>query len=641
MYRLPGNAYLRFVHRIPFVRKAWIAYAAVAGFCALALAFVRCSPAPVSAAHEGYTGAASCQPCHAEIAAQYAQTPMGHSFYRPDPAQVIERFGPDVVVQDPFFKLSYHPFWRGDSLFIREFRLQGKDTLYRREEKIDYIIGSGHQTRSYLLMRNGYLFEAPITWYVNKSIWDLSPGYHQGQNSRFDREIGEECMACHTSYADYVPGSKNRFRSLPLGIDCENCHGPGAAHIAQAQAGKTGAENLAIVNPARLDSDRSFDICQRCHLEGVTVFKAGKGPRDFRPGMDFSKMADVFLTLNQDPEAFGIASHVERLRQSKCYTASAGAMSCTTCHPAHAQPAGPKAYVQRCGQCHQPDKVMCAAPEAMQLAVQGDCVSCHMPQGPVSDIPHVSFHDHRIRIVSPAAQAAAAQKSFVQQMISGLSPEPGPAAWAEAWLQRYEREAPDPAFLEAAMKWQNGSSDFTKAKLALHKGQAAVAENLLAQLPAAQQQEEARFLLATALEAQGKTADAARHYAGLWQQNPEMTEAGFRAALCLLQAQPGDTAALRQAGRWLEQLCAMRPFDARLHTNLGFVALNQRDYEAANHHLIRALALNPDEAQALENAAWLQHRRGRRADALQYLQRLSAADPAHHGLPALRAALGQ
>ena len=64
-----------------------------------------------------------------------------------------------------------------------------------------------------------------------KKIADLPPGFENGNNSRFSRKIGLECMSCHNAYPEHIEGSLNKYKSILTGIDCERCHGPGEVHI--------------------------------------------------------------------------------------------------------------------------------------------------------------------------------------------------------------------------------------------------------------------------------------------------------------------------------------------------------------------------------------------------------------------------
>ena len=50
------------------------------------------------------------------------------------------------------------------------------------------MLGSGRQGASYLIDRDGFLFQSPISWYAQQRRWDLSPGY-QKTNAHFDRVI--------------------------------------------------------------------------------------------------------------------------------------------------------------------------------------------------------------------------------------------------------------------------------------------------------------------------------------------------------------------------------------------------------------------------------------------------------------------
>ena len=205
----------------------------------MTLLTVRCSQTLTTYAsldpQNEYVGTEACQPCHKKITESYLETGMGKSLYRPQQGNIIEEMG--IVVYDSSTDYHYQALWEEESMFIREFRLRGKDTIHQRKEIVDYIVGSGHHTRSYLLQRNGYLFEFPITWYVNKGIWDMSPGYDE-LNSRFDREIGLECIACHTGHVELEENTKNRYKFISEGIDCEKCHGPGAEHIRRIEDGQ-------------------------------------------------------------------------------------------------------------------------------------------------------------------------------------------------------------------------------------------------------------------------------------------------------------------------------------------------------------------------------------------------------------------
>ncbi|MEL6654321.1 MAG: RecX family transcriptional regulator, partial [Bacteroidota bacterium] len=418
----------------------------LAGLCVLALFLVRCSQSPTKSQAEYaslqsdtyYVGKETCRSCHENTYNSYMQTGMGHSMYLPKREEAIERFGVGETVFDERKNFYYQAYWEGDKMMIREFRVAGTDTVHDRREQVSYIVGSGHQTRSYLMERNGYWYEMPITWYVEKQIWDLSPGY-EVNNSRFEREIGQECMSCHTGHNEYITGSKNKFENVSLGIGCEKCHGPGSAHVQKIKSGDITEDGVdySIVNPADLPIQAQFDVCQQCHLQGVNVYRPGKSIADFRPGQELTEVMDIFIERQQNEAAFGIASHAERLQQSQCFLQSAGELNCTTCHNPHKSISvtDPKRYIRSCNKCHQAEQDnLCTASQELQMTKGGDCISCHMPQGGTRDIPHVSFHDHKIRVLRAQDTVdVAAVKDFLRLQLATRAQAPD-TIWGQAWL---------------------------------------------------------------------------------------------------------------------------------------------------------------------------------------------------------------
>src|SRR6478609_3327716 len=90
-----------------------------------------------------YVGLETCRSCHNDIYQSFIQTGMGQSFELATRAKSAADFSKKHVVYDRFNDMYYKPWWKGDSMFVTEFRLKGKDTIYQRSEHVDYIIGSG------------------------------------------------------------------------------------------------------------------------------------------------------------------------------------------------------------------------------------------------------------------------------------------------------------------------------------------------------------------------------------------------------------------------------------------------------------------------------------------------------------------
>lgn len=347
-----------------------------------------------------YTGTESCIKCHKEIHEDYVHTGKGRAFHEVDINNQIENFE-NVHVYDKYSGYHYTAFWRADKLFIKEYRMDEGDTVFSQSIQVQYVIGSGNQTRSYLFEENGYFFEFPITWYVKKGIWDLSPGYENGANTRFSRPISQMCMNCHNSDFQFAEHSVNRFLKVGSGIGCEKCHGPGGLHIDKHEQGEfTDSIDYSIVNPAHLSLELQFDVCRQCHLEGVAVEKTGKQFFDYKPGMPLNEFWEVFIPVGENANDFGFASHVERLQMSQCFINSSGKMNCTTCHDPH-KPLSSNPisfYNNKCQSCHGEDA--CGAEHQTLALAEDNCIKCHMPKDGTTDIPHVSTSDHFIRVVN-------------------------------------------------------------------------------------------------------------------------------------------------------------------------------------------------------------------------------------------------
>ncbi len=426
-----------------------------------------------------YVGMNQCKLCHQAIYNSYLQTGMGKSFDYASKQKSSAKFDKHTVIYDKYLNFYYHPYWDEDSMKIMEFRLRGKDTIYKRIEKVDYIVGSGQHTNSHISKTNGYLHQLPMTYYTQKGEWDFPPGFENGFNSRFSRKIGLECISCHNSLPDFVEGSENKFTTLPEGINCERCHGPGSIHVQQRSLGTlidtSKYIDYSIVNPGKLPIDLQFDVCQRCHLQGNTVLKEGKSFFDFKPGMKLSDYMTTFLPRYKNAdEEFIMASHADRLKQSKCFIKSfqpkddtsslrpyKRSLTCVTCHNPHIsiKETGKEVYNNTCKNCHgKTNQTLCTKKQEIKSKSQesrtrnqDNCIECHMPRSGAIDIPHVTVHDHYIR--KPVKKEKfEKQKEFIGL---GAVNEKNPSAevMAKAYIQQYEKFDNKANFLDSAQKY--------------------------------------------------------------------------------------------------------------------------------------------------------------------------------------------
>lgn len=376
-----------------------------------------------------YVGGDICASCHNEQHSTFKHTGMGQSFDSATKDKSAANFS-NAYVYDSTLNLHYSAFWKRNEMYIAEYRISNSDTVHYREEKVNYIIGSGQHTNSHFWSDNGFIYQAPMTWYVQESKWGLPPGY-ETNNIRFSRKIGQECMTCHNSLPKMVSTSTHKYIDIPKGISCERCHGPGSIHVEEKKKGikvdTSKGPDYSIVNPKRLPWQLQIDICQRCHLQGNAILAEGKTFDDFRPGMPLSNIMQVYLPVySNNNHGFVMASHAERFKMSKCFIASNGSeietynpdlnFTCINCHNPHlsVKETDQMQFNVQCHSCHGSTRnKQCTESIKERESVNDNCVNCHMPLTGAEDIPHVAIHDHFIRKPSKSKPATGKLKGLV------------------------------------------------------------------------------------------------------------------------------------------------------------------------------------------------------------------------------------
>lgn len=392
-------------------------------------------------AAEGYIEDIACRSCHPTHWDSFQHVGMSKSFVKPQPSNFIENFdAPDYFhqVSKRYYKISK----KKDELIFKRYQLDNnKQQINVFERKIDWILGSGNKTRSYLYQTElGEIYQLPLGWYSETQNWLMSPGYDNKFHNGIKRIIKRECLFCHNAYPDVESGSDSHWQAhafpkkLPEGIGCQRCHGPGSLHIKSVLKGeKVEAIKSAITNPAKLEIDKRDSVCFQCHLLpavamiGVRYFD--RADYSFRAG---ELISDYILSVDiDDPqlaksERFEINHHAYRLRQSKCFKESAGELTCISCHNPHkkvTQQDRVKHYGKVCLSCHK------------EHAVEGnlnpkECTSCHMPKRRTQDVVHVVMTDHKIQKHAAKKTKRLGPLTQKEPIISGvefLIPEHSPS----------------------------------------------------------------------------------------------------------------------------------------------------------------------------------------------------------------------
>ncbi len=588
-----------------------------------------------------YVGMETCRSCHSDIHKTFIHTGMGRSFDDATPQKSDATFDKHAIVYDAKSDFYYTPFFKNDILHIKEFRLKDGDTTHSRTERIDYIIGSGQHTNSHLINENGYIHQAPITYYTQKKQWDLAPGFER-KNERFSRIISSECLTCHNHLPTPVAGSENKYTMIPKGIECERCHGPGEIHVQEKLRGNivdtSKYIDYTIVNPRDLPVDLQMDLCQRCHLQGVAVLNEGKTFYDFKPGMKLSDVFNVFLPrYTNSHERFIMASQADRLRLSACMVK--GEMSCITCHNPHQsiEATATSQYNNACINCHKAAKdKKCSVDSELRIAEDDNCVGCHMPRSGSIDIPHVNITDHYISKTNTKLQKVKTEETDAVAQFLGLElltkKQATALDMAKGYLALYDKFATgDFQMLDSAYVYLQQSKAPIEQTFSswIHyyftKQDWGNLTNFATQLPIENIKDGwTTYRIGEAYYSLSGLQEALKYYQKAVEFKPYSLD---------FQEKLGTTYArlkqLKPAKEVFEFVLKENPKRKLSLTNLGFIYVTQRNFQKGEALYDKALALDPDYIQALLNKAALLLQKSQIPQAKVYLNRILKINPNH------------
>jgi tetratricopeptide (TPR) repeat protein len=616
---------------------------------------------------------------------------MGRSFYRPTAANMAET--PKGAFYHKPSESYFTMLQRDGKYFQRRHQIDpdGRE-INVMEKQVDFILGSGNHARTYLHRTAGKtLIELPLGWYAEKGGYlAMNPGYDRPDHEGFRRKISYDCMFCHNGYPKIPAGHDRPFAEpvyldpLPEGIDCQRCHGPGRKHaqLAKTAGAKLDAIRGAIVNPSRLSTERREEVCIQCHLETTSfplpnsIQLYDRGPFSYKPGEPLSA---YWLFFDHAPnkgrdDKFEIVNAVYRMRRSKCFVESKGALECASCHNPHDVPRGAEAtrhYDAACRKCHASgfDRAVAAGKHTQAAG----CADCHMPKRRTEDVIHSVATDHFIQRRAPEGDLLAERPErhetgdnayrgeVVLYYPEKLPPAPGndlylalaqvvdksnliagigqlakaierhPSAradfylgLADAWRNSGQIEKALPFYREAVRR--NPRFSFGRLRLGSalrHAGQTAEAAEILKRATALDPKDASTWHeLGLAYREQGKTSEAIAALQKAIALDPEMPEPHSNLGIVWMAS--GETARAEAAFR---EAIRIQPGYTDAHNNLGNLLAGTRDFKQARYHFEASLRFRPDDARTRYNFAMALGRARDYDGAQRQLEESVRADP--------------
>lgn len=241
-------------------------------------------------------------------------------------------------------------------------------------------MGSGKYGQTYLYWKQDHLYQLPVSYLSYRQKWALSPGYSDG-TADFARAVTTRCLDCHTTEAQHVPGTVNRY--LPnrtvLGLHCVRCHGDATKHVAfhREHPDSVTAEHLTSLSS--LTPRQLNELCAQCHSGAGELLQPAFS---YRPGDPL----EHYLQIDQEIISSEVnsphsANQLQRLIQSMCYQNS-DQMTCVTCHNPHRHERNEQVvFADRCLSCHATQSITCPERSILTASLwETHCVGCLMPQ---------------------------------------------------------------------------------------------------------------------------------------------------------------------------------------------------------------------------------------------------------------------
>ena len=365
-------------------------------------------------ASEGYAGAESCRPCHGEAFETWSHSAHAGAMAQATPQTVKGDFVGQTTHE--FDGQTYRMFTKEGRYFIEAPNRDGLMQTY----PVVYTLGARQHENYLTRFPDGRLQMLPVYYDLNQKRWfDAAEGTLEigralgGDEFYFwanhGRTWNKQCFDCHASQMRKNYDLRtDTYKSAvgDLSINCEACHGPGAAHVAFWRASAEDPQlamqpEQSLPDLSGLSSQQQVEACAQCHALKVPL-RSGYVPGDDYWDYYELSLIDTDDAFWPDGSAKKLAYPYLQFGNSACFL-EAG-LTCTGCHATHgssrrseliADPRG----VGLCARCH-PDIAadVNGHTHHKPTGPGGACQACHLPQQFRNQLV---MTDHRIAVPVP------------------------------------------------------------------------------------------------------------------------------------------------------------------------------------------------------------------------------------------------
>ena len=320
---------------------------------ALAAALAALSLSAAAEEVPAHVGSEACAECHAEEHAAWQGSHHDLAWTLPGEGALLGDFGGAVFEHRG---TTYRLIEEAGVRYIEETR----DGAAPDRWPVEGVAGIAPLQQYLVATGEGRLQSHDVVWDAVRGRWyhlypdqDEPPGNGLHWTGPY-KNWNARCAECHaTGYEKgYDPRARTYdSRAAEIGVGCEACHGPGAAHLDWAAGGEVPAGLGAAGFPVSFGADAQAEIqqCAGCHARREPV-----GDRSPVPGTPFH---DAYRLSLLRPELY----HADGTIRDEVYVygsflqsrMAARGVRCSDCHDVHAATVTLEGNAV-CAQCHSP-----------------------------------------------------------------------------------------------------------------------------------------------------------------------------------------------------------------------------------------------------------------------------------------------